>query len=75
MEERIRFVDHHGQQILLVDVTNCTPAEMIEIGRSSMTVYSHPENEPEQPQRWQKISLMLLESVEPLEFSSPTGSR
>jgi len=33
MEERIRFVDHHGQQILLVDVTNCTPAEMIEIGR------------------------------------------
>jgi hypothetical protein len=33
MEERIRFVDYRGQQILLVDVTNCTTAEMIEIGR------------------------------------------
>jgi hypothetical protein len=33
MEERIRFVDHRGHQILLVDVTNRTTAEMIEIGR------------------------------------------
>ena len=43
MEERIRFVDHHGQQILLVDVTNCTPAEMIEIGR---LVPSYVSSEP-----------------------------
>lgn len=33
MEERIRFIDHRGHQILLVDVTNCTTAEMIELGR------------------------------------------
>ena len=33
MEERIRFVNHRGQQVLLVDVTNCTTAEMIELGR------------------------------------------
>ena len=43
MEERFRFVDHHGQQILLVDVTNCTPAEMIEIGR---LVPSYVSSEP-----------------------------
>ena len=43
MEERIRFVDHHGQQILLVDVTNCTTAEMIEIGR---LVPSYVSSEP-----------------------------
>jgi len=43
MEERIRFVDHHGQQILLVDVTNCTPAEMIEIGS---LVPSYVSSEP-----------------------------
>jgi hypothetical protein len=33
MEERIRFMTHRGQQVLLVDITNCTTAEMIEIGR------------------------------------------
>jgi hypothetical protein len=43
MEERIRFVDHRGQQILLVDVTNCTTAEMIEIGR---LVPSYVSSEP-----------------------------
>jgi hypothetical protein len=43
MEERIRFVDYRGQQILLVDVTNCTTAEMIEIGR---LVPSYVSSEP-----------------------------
>ena len=33
MEERIRFIDHRGQQVLFVDITNCTTAEMIELGR------------------------------------------
>jgi hypothetical protein len=31
MEERIRFVSYKGKQVLLVDVTNCTVAEMIEL--------------------------------------------
>jgi hypothetical protein len=31
MEERIRFVNYKGKQVLLVDVTNCTAAEMIEL--------------------------------------------
>jgi hypothetical protein len=33
MEDRIRYITHQGQQVLLVDVTNCTTAEMIELGR------------------------------------------
>jgi len=33
MEERIRFITHRGQQVLLADVTNCTIAEMVALGR------------------------------------------
>jgi hypothetical protein len=33
MEERIRFITHKGQQVLLVDVSNCTIEEMIALGR------------------------------------------
>ena len=29
MEERIRFISYQGRQVLLVDVTNCTAAEMM----------------------------------------------
>jgi hypothetical protein len=32
MEERIRFIAHRGQQVLLVDITNCSTAEMIQLG-------------------------------------------
>jgi len=31
MEERIRCISHRGKQVLLVDCTNCTTAEMIEL--------------------------------------------
>ena len=41
--------------------------EMIRVGRTSLTVYTAPEQDPNQPDRWQEVSLMLLESVEPLE--------
>ena len=41
--------------------------EMINVGRSSVTVYSRPGDDASQSERWQVISLMLLESVEPLE--------
>lgn len=43
MEERIHFINHRGQQVLLVDVTNCTTAEMIELGR---LVPSYVSSEP-----------------------------
>jgi hypothetical protein len=33
MEERIRYITHRGQQVLLVDVSKCTSAEMIGLAR------------------------------------------
>ncbi len=44
--------------------------EMIQVGRSSVTVYAKPEEESTTVERWQAVSLMLLESIEPLEFTS-----
>jgi hypothetical protein len=34
MEERIRFITHKGKKILVVDLTNCSPAEMVELAPS-----------------------------------------
>jgi hypothetical protein len=31
MEERIRYIPYKGQRVLLVDVTNCSAAELIEL--------------------------------------------
>ncbi len=31
MEERIRFITYKGKPVLLVDVSNCTTAEMIKL--------------------------------------------
>ena len=43
MEERIRFIAHRGKQVLLVDVSNCTSAEMISLARM---LPSHLADEP-----------------------------
>ena len=48
--------------------------EMIKVGRSSVTVYQRPEGDVNQSDRWQEVSLMLLESVEPLETNSVPGT-
>ena len=40
--------------------------EMVKVGRSSMTVFMKPEQDDSQQERWQEVSFMLLESVEPL---------
>jgi len=34
MHERIRLIDHHGKQVLLVDLSNCSAAEVEEIARA-----------------------------------------
>jgi hypothetical protein len=34
MEERIRFITHKGKKILLVDLTDCSPAEVVELAPS-----------------------------------------
>jgi hypothetical protein len=39
--------------------------EMVRVGRSSVTVHMRPEGEPAMAERWQEVSLMLLESIEP----------
>ena len=44
--------------------------EMIRVGRSSVTVYMRPEGESTTAERWQEVSLMLLESIEPLDVSA-----
>lgn len=44
--------------------------EFVQIGRSVLTVYTPPENDPNGPQRWEKISLVLIESIAPLDAAS-----
>jgi hypothetical protein len=34
MHERIRLIDHHGQQVLLVDLSNCSAVEVEKIARA-----------------------------------------
>ncbi len=41
--------------------------EAIKVGRSSVTVSMRTEGESATTERWQEVSLMLLESIEPLE--------
>jgi hypothetical protein len=49
--------------------------EFIQVGRSTFTIYAAPENDPEGPQRWEKVSLMLVESIAPLNTSTrPQGA-
>lgn len=41
--------------------------EMAKVGRTTMIVYAPPDDDPEGPERWHKISMMLIESIEPLD--------
>jgi hypothetical protein len=43
MEERIRLLSHQGQQILLVDISNCTAEEVARLAR---LVPAHISNQP-----------------------------
>jgi len=43
MEDRIRFIEHQGKQILLVDLSHCTPAEVAKI---ALLVPSYVTSEP-----------------------------
>ena len=40
--------------------------EFVQVGKSVVTVYAPPENDPDGPQRWEKLSIMLIESIDPL---------
>ena len=44
MEDRIRFIEHKGKQILLADLSHCTPAEVAKI---ALLVPSYVTSEPQ----------------------------
>ena len=45
MDDRIRFITHKGKQILLVDVSGCSPAELLKIARVvPIRVMAEPRN-------------------------------
>jgi hypothetical protein len=58
MEDRIRFVEHKGKQILLVDISHCTPAEVAKI---ALLVPSYVTSEP-------RGSVLLLADFTGAEF-------
>jgi hypothetical protein len=41
--------------------------EMILVGRTSVRVYTMAEGAPENGSRWHNVSLMLMETLEPIE--------
>lgn len=47
--------------------------EMVRVGRSSVTVHMPSNGNEEQPPRWQEVSLMLMESLEPITSSVSQG--
>jgi hypothetical protein len=48
--------------------------EFIQVGRSTCIVYTPPENNPDGPLYWEKISLMLLESLAPLPVDASSAA-
>ena len=58
MEDRIRFIEHQAMQILLVDVSHCTPAEVAKI---VLLVPSYVTSEP-------RGSVLLLADFTGAEF-------
>ncbi len=48
--------------------------EFVQMGRSTVTVYAPPDSDPNGPQKWEKISLLLIESIAPLDAPVNSGS-
>lgn len=44
MEDRIRYITHRGQRVLLADATNCTTAEMVSLGHLVPTYLANEPN-------------------------------
>jgi hypothetical protein len=58
MEDRIRFIQHQGKQILLVDISHCTPREL---ENAALLVPSYVTSEP-------RGSVLLLADFTGTEF-------
>jgi hypothetical protein len=48
--------------------------EFVKLGRSTLTIYAATENDPDGPQRWEEISMLLIESIGPLDGSVGTSA-
>jgi hypothetical protein len=44
--------------------------EMAQVGKTTVTVFGTSDDDPLKAERWQKLSLMLVESIEPIELSA-----
>jgi SpoIIAA-like len=62
MDDRIRFITHKGKQILLVDASHCTAAELLKLSR---VVPLHVMTEP-------RGSVLLLADFTGTEFDRET---
>lgn len=49
--------------------------EFVKMGKSTLTVYAAPDDDPDAPERWEEISLRLIESIAPLDSTVSTGGR
>ncbi len=49
--------------------------EFVTVGRNTMMVYAPPEDTPEGPERWERLSYTLIESIGTLNASVGTGGR
>jgi hypothetical protein len=47
--------------------------EVILVGRSSARVYTTLGGDPGKPAQWHDVSLMLMETLEPMESKPPAG--
>ncbi len=65
MEDRIRFIEHEGKQILLVDLSHCPPREVEKI---AVLVPSYVKTEPH-------ASVLLLADFTGAEFDRPAIDR
>ncbi len=49
--------------------------ERIMVGRNGVRVYTSPNGDESLPERWHDVSMMLMETIEPIEALPSTGSR
>ena len=44
--------------------------ELVSVGKTNMTIFAPTADEPDAKEDWIKLSLMLIESIEPMEIPS-----
>jgi hypothetical protein len=48
--------------------------EFVQVGKTTMTDFAPPEKDPDAPERWEKISYVLIESIAPLPTPVNSGT-